>query len=132
MSIMRIALGSLAGVVVGLCAVTAGDTLNHLIFPPPPPDQWASYVATAPFTVFVGLVVTYAAAAFLAAFTAAKIAVRVWPGWIAGGLLTAATFANLFMITHPLWMTIICVMLTPLAAWFGAKAARPRIQSLIQ
>jgi len=132
MAIVRIILGIVIGVALGLGVVIAGDTMNHALFPPPHPSEWSAYVETAPFTAFLGLPIAYALAALVAAFAGAKIAARVWPGWIAGGALTAATFANLVMVSHPLWMTIACIVFVPLAAWFGAKLAAPRSQPLTQ
>lgn len=121
MAIVKIVLAILLGIVLGFGVVIAGDMLNHLMFPPPPAADWPRYVETAPFTAFIGLVIAYALAAFVAAFMAARDGRRAWAGWIAGGVLTAATYANLFMIPHPLWMIIACVVLTPLGAWFGAR-----------
>jgi len=133
MKLVRIILGIIAGVALGLCVVMAGDAVNMMLFPAPHPSQLADYMANAPVAALAGLPIAYALAALAAAFVGAKIAARVWAGWIAGGLLTAATFANLVMIPHPLWFTIACVLLVPLAAWFGAKhGAAPRIQSLTQ
>lgn len=126
MGIVRIILGIVIGIAVGLGAVIAGDMINHAMFPPPPPEQWLDYSRNAPFYKLIGLPVAYTIASLVAAFAGAKIAARVWVGWIAGGVLTAATFANLVMISHPLWMTIVCIVFVPLAAWFGAKLAAPR------
>ncbi len=126
MAIARIILGIVIGIALGLGAVIAGDMLNHQLFPPPPPDQWREYAVSAPFYKLVGLPIAYTIAAFAAAFAAAKIAARTWAGWVAGGVLTAATFANLIMVIHPLWMTIACVVFVPAAAWFGAKLAAPK------
>ncbi|MBC7770721.1 MAG: hypothetical protein H7124_18205 [Phycisphaerales bacterium] len=133
-SVVRIGLGIVVGVALGLGVVIAGDTINHALFPPPHLSEWENYVATAPFAAFIGLPIAYALAAFAAAFAGAKIAARIWAGWVSGGLLTAATFANLVMVHHPLWMTIACIVLVPLAAWFGAKlaAAPARAQPLTQ
>jgi len=121
MVVVKIVLAIVLGVVLGFGVVIAGDAINHLLFPAPAPADWPRYVETAPFTAFIGLVIAYALAAFVAAFMAARGGRRAWAGWIAGGLLTAATYANLFMIPHPLWMTVACVVLTPLGAWFGAR-----------
>jgi hypothetical protein len=130
MAIVRIILGIVIGVAVGIGVVMIGDMINHRIWPPPPevqvtnPEAIAAYMRTAPITSLLALPVTWTIAAFAAAFSGAKIAARVWPGWVAGGVLFAATGLNLVMIPHPPWMLIAAVVLVPLAAFFGAKLAR--------
>jgi hypothetical protein len=120
-TVVRIIIGIVAGFAFGLGVVIGGDVLNHTLFPPPAPEQWAAYALTAPVQNLVLLPIAYILAALVAAFVAAKIAGRAWAGWIAGGFLTGATFVNLFMITHPIWMIAICVIGAPLAIWFGAR-----------
>jgi len=130
MGVLRIVIGVLIGVALGIGCVLAGDWINMQMFPPPPPPEWRDYALNAPFYKLVALPVAYTIAAFVAAFAAAGIAQRRWAGWIAGGLLVASTFANLVMIVHPMWMTIACIVFAPLAAWFGANAgARLRAKS---
>lgn len=124
MGVVRIILGIIVGIALGLGCVIAGDWLNHQMFPPPPPEQWREYSLSAPFYKLIGLPIAYTFAALVAAFAAAKIAARVLAGWIAGGVLVAGTFANLVMVTHPLWITIACVVFVPAAAWFGARWGR--------
>ncbi len=132
MAIVRIVLGLVIGFALGLGCVIVGDMINHALFPPPPPEQWREYAVSAPFYKLMGLPVAYTLASFVAAFAGAKIAARIWAGWIAGGFLAGATFTNLFMIPHPLWMTVVCVVFVPAAVWFGAKLAAPKSQSLTQ
>lgn len=121
MTVVRIIIGLVVGFALGLGFVIGGDRLNHALFPPPPPEQWAEYALTAPVQNLALLPITYIVAALLSAFVAAKIGGRAWAGWIAGGFLTGAMFVNLFMITHPLWITVVCVVGAPLAVWFGAR-----------
>lgn len=121
MSIVRIIVGIIVGFALGLGVVIGGDMLNHTLFPPPAPEQWAEYALTAPVQNLVLLPIAYILAPLVAAFVAAKIAGRAWAGWIAGGFLTGATFLNLFMITHPIWMIAACAIGAPLAIWFGAR-----------
>lgn len=129
MAIVRIILGIVIGVALGMGAVIVGDIVNHQLFPPPPPEQLQDYLATAPIVALIGLPIAYSLAALVAAFAGAKIAGKVWPGWVAGGVLVAGTIANLVMITHPLWMTIACAVFVPLAAFLGARWGAPKIAS---
>ncbi len=126
MAVVKIILGIVIGIALGLGVVMLGDKLNHMMFPPPAPQDWPEYAFSAPVHKLIALPITYTIAAFAAAFVAVKIAARAWAGWIAGGLLVAATFANLFLIPHPLWMMAACIVSVPAAAWFGAKLAAPK------
>jgi hypothetical protein len=129
MAVVRIILGIVIGIAVGMGLVMVGDALNHRFFPPPPdlqvtnPEAIRDYMATAPMASLLGLPVTWTVAAFAAAFAASKIGDRRWAGWVAGGALFAATCLNLALIPHPLWMLIAALVLAPLAAWFGSKLA---------
>jgi len=131
MAILRLVLGVIIGAVIGVALVSLGDYLNHLFFPPPPglqvtnPAAIRAWMAEAPVTSLLALPVTWTIAAFSAAFAGAKIGARVWAGWIAGGLIFAATCLNLAMIPHPLWMLIAALVFVSLAAWFGAKLGGP-------
>jgi hypothetical protein len=128
MKILRLVLGWILGVAFGLGVVIAGDAINHTMFPPPP-EQWADYARSAPFYALLGLPIAYTIAAFIAAFAGAKFAALKWVGWSAGGVLTAATFANLLLIPHPVWMTVACVVCVPMAAWLGGKLSGPPTQT---
>lgn len=131
MDILRGILGIVIGLVAGLVLVFAGDYLNHVFFPPPPdvqitnPEAVRRWMAEAPLLTLLGLPVTWTIAALAAAFAAAKIAGRAWAGWVAGGLIFAATCFNLLLIPHPLWMLIAAAVFVPLAAWLGGKFGGP-------
>lgn len=135
MAVIRLILGIVIGIAAGIGVVMLGDMLNHRFFPPPPevqvtnPEAIREYMQTAPVLSLLGLPVTWTIAAFVAAFAAAKISARHWAGWVAGGVLAAATGLNLVMIPHPLWMLIAAIVFVPAGAWFGAQLGGPRPQS---
>jgi len=132
MAILRIILGVLAGVALGVGIVMLGDMANHYFWPPPAdvqvtnPEAIRDYMQTAPITSLLALPVSWTLAGLAAAFVAAKIGARAWVGWIAGGFIFAATMANLAFIPHPLWMLVTSVVCVPLAVWIGAKFGAPR------
>lgn len=132
MAVVRIVLGVILDIAVGIGLVMVGDAINHRLWPPPPdvqvtnPEALREYMATAPIASLLGLPVTWTFAALAAAFAAAKIANRVWAGWIAGALIFAVTCLNLVFIPHPLWMLIAAIVFVPLAAWFGGKLGAPK------
>ncbi len=131
MAIVRIVGGVLAGVALAFGVVFAGDWLNHQLFPPPAdlnvrdPESLRAYVASAPLASLVGLPLTWTIAGAVGAFAGARIAGRVWAGWIAGAALFAATLANLALIPHPWWMLAAAVVFVPLACWFAARWGAP-------
>ncbi|ANP47066.1 hypothetical protein [Candidatus Viadribacter manganicus] len=131
MAIVRIVLGIVIGVAVGIGLVMVGDTINHRLFPPPPevqitnPEAIRAYMQTAPITSLLGLPVTWTIAAFAAAFAGAKIGSKAWAGWVAGALIFAATCLNLAMIPHPVWMLVVAIVCVPAAAWLGGKHGGP-------
>jgi hypothetical protein len=132
MSALRIILGVVIGVAVGIGLVMVGDVLNHRFFPPPPdvqvtnPEAIRAYMQSAPVTSLLGLPVTWTIASFAAAFAGAKIANKTWAGWVAGGFIFAATCLNLAVIPHPIWMLAAALALVPVAAWFGSKVGAPK------
>lgn len=132
MAILRIILGVVTGLALGIGLVMVGDVINHRFFPPPPdvqvtnPEAIRAYMQSAPITSLLGLPITWTVAAFAAAFAGSRIANRAWAGWIAGGLIFAATCLNLAMIPHPLWMLVAAIALVPAAGWFGGKLGAPK------
>lgn len=132
MTMVRIILGIVIGAVLGFGLVVVGDMLNHHFFPPPPdvqvtnPEAIRAWMAQAPILSLLGLPVTWTIAAFAASLVAALIAGRAWAGWIAGGIVFAATCLNLIMIPHPLWMLIAALVCVPLAGFCGATLVAPR------
>ena len=132
MTMVRIILGIVIGAVLGFGLVVVGDMLNHRFFPPPAdvqvtnPEAIRAWMAEAPILSLLGLPVTWTVAAFAASLVAALIAGRAWAGWIAGGIVFAATCLNLIMIPHPLWMLIAALVCVPLAGFYGATLVAPR------
>ena len=127
MAIVRIILGIVIGIAVGLGLVMVGDAINHRLWPPPSdvqvtnPEAIRAYMQSAPITSLLGLPVTWTIAAFASAFAGAKIGAKPWVGWVAGGLIFAATCLNLAMIPHPIWMLVSAIIFVPAAAWLGGK-----------
>lgn len=132
MGVVRIILGVIIGVAVGIGLVMVGDAINHRLWPMPAdvqvtnPEAIRAYMQTAPIASLLGLPVTWTIAAFAAAFAGAKIAAKTWAGWIAGALIFAATCLDLALIPHPLWMLVAAIVFVPATAWFGGKLGGPK------
>lgn len=131
----RTILGILAGMVTAWVAIMACQFASGMLFPPPPgldltqPGQLAAYVAQAPPAAMAIVVASWVLGALAGGWVAAKIA-RAHPLFAAlliGLLVVAGVVANNTMIPHPLWMTVLGVLLPLPAAWLGARLARPRV-----
>ena len=135
MHIVRSILGVFVAAVVAIILIMIGHMVNTLINLPAGlnlMDQdaiMAHYKEHGPTTpMLIGVLVTYAVAAFVAGFLAALIA-----GWaprghalVVGVLLTCAGLANLLTVpfTHPVWFWTVNLVEFVLAAWLGSLLVR--------
>lgn len=132
MSSIRNLLGIGAGLALGVGIVIVGETLNHALWPPPagldPSDPAAlrDFLAQAPIASLAMLPAIWIASAFAGAFVAAALARSAAAGWIAGGILFAATITNLILIRHPTWVFVVAALGVPLAIFLGARLGVPK------
>ena len=128
----RTILGILAGMVTAWLLIVVCQFMSGMLYPPPPgmdlrqPEQLAAFIAQAPVAAMVLVVVSWVLGAFIGGWVAAKVA-REHPLFAAlmiGVLVLAGVVANNTMIPHPLWMTVLGVLLPLPAAWLGARMAR--------
>lgn len=130
---LRIILGLVVGLALGIALVMLGETANHALFPPPAdfdptrPDNVRAYIESAPIQALAGLPLSWAIAAGVGAFATARISARAWPAWVVGAVLFGLTLLNLALIPHPWWMLVAVLVATPLAVWLGRTlgAAKP-------
>ena len=129
------ALGVLAGLVVALALIAIVQSIGHAVHPPPPDldirdtEAFAEYTRSLPFTAILFVLASYLTGAFAGSFVAGWIAggpSLVYPA-IVGGVLLAATVANLVAIPHPLWFGFLAIVGIPVAAFFGGRLAPTRV-----
>ncbi|MDP1631355.1 MAG: hypothetical protein Q8L66_08040 [Caulobacter sp.] len=120
---LRLGLGVVVGIVVGFAIVMGGEALGHRVFPPPggvdftDPVAVKAMIAGMPVAALIMLVVGWAVAAFAASAVALLVSQRDRrAGFIASGVVLAATVANLLMLPHPLWVSVTAVVGIGLAA----------------
>lgn len=91
-------------------------------------EAMAQAMSSMPTGVFVFLLLAYAVGAFAGGWLAARLAPRrpLLHAMILGGLLLAAGVMNFVSIPHPLWVTILGLLVFLPMAWLGASLARPR------
>ena len=117
----------IAGVVIAGLLVWLVEMLGQTVYPPPAdlkfadPDAMRAYIDMLP----LGALLFVAAAWFIGTlggtFAACKIGTArpiVFAG-VVGGLMLIATAANLIMIPHPLWFSILGLVGIAVGAWLG-------------
>ena len=119
----------IAGVVVALALVWLIEMVGHSVYPPPPnlnfadADVMRDYISKLPIGAFLFVGGAWFVATLCGTFAACKIGTAkpiVFAG-VVGGLMLIATVANLIMIPHPLWFSILGVAGVVVAAWLGMK-----------
>jgi len=116
-----------AGVIIAVALVWLVETLGNSVYPPPPELNFAdkeamrSYIASMPIGAFLFVGGAWFVATLGGTFAACKIgdARPVTFAMVVGGLMLIATAANLIMIPHPLWFSILGVVGVVVAAWLG-------------
>ncbi len=130
-------MGGLAGIIAAFAVITIVQMIGHQVIPPPSgmdpsdPDSVRGAMASLPIGAFLFVLLSY----YLGAFTGSFVA--TWLGGakpltntiVVGGLVFAATVANLMMIPHPLWFSVAALVGIPVAAFFGARLAPRRVQA---
>jgi hypothetical protein len=122
---------ALAGVVTAFVLVMLVEKVGHLIYPPPSdldftdPEAIKPYIATLPFLALLFPMIAWVVGAFAGTIVASKIGTAnplLFAGGV-GGLMLAATIANLIMIPHPMWFSAVSLVAIVASAWFAAKVA---------
>ena len=120
-----------AGIVIAVALVWLVETIGHSVYPPPPDLNFADaeamrvYVADAPNGAFLFVGGAWFIAALVGTFAACKIGdanPMIYAG-VVGGFMLVATVANLIMIPHPLWFSVLAVLGIVIAAWLGMTLA---------
>lgn len=128
---IRNAAAVVAGVVTAFVLIMLIEKLGHMIYPPPTDLDWSDpaavrpYMATMPvlallFPMFAWMIATFVGS-LLGCFigTARPLAFA----GIVGGLVLAGTVANLIVIPHPLWFSILSVVGIVTSAWLAMLVA---------
>ena len=126
---LRDILACVAGVAIAFLIVFLADELSHMMYPPPPgldfsdPEALRPYLATMPIGAFLSVMGGWVIATFVGSVVAGRIGTA--KAWIfplvVGGLVFAATLANLIAIPHPLWFSITSLIAILGSAWLAWK-----------
>ena len=128
---IRNAAAFIVGIVTAFGLVWLIEKLGHTIYPPPAdldfsdPKAIRPYIATLPifallFPMFAWFIGTFAGS--LVACYVGEARPLLFTS-VVGGLVLAATIANLIVIPHPLWFSIISVLGIVTSAWLALQIA---------
>lgn len=117
----------IAGIAIAIAIVWLIEAVGHSVYPPPPnlnfadADAMRAYTSTLPIGAFLFVGGAWFVATLCGTFAACKIgdAKPLVFAAVVGGLMLIATAANLIMIPHPLWFSILGVAGIIVAAWLG-------------
>lgn len=129
---IRNIIAGIAGLVIAMALIALIESLGHMAYPPPEnldfsdPDVMLPYIATLPigallFVMFAWFIGTFAGTLIACHIGNAKPVIYAV---VIGGLILAATVANLIVIPHPLWFSIISLIGIAASAW-GAMLLAP-------
>ncbi|MGJ4802198.1 hypothetical protein [Luteimonas sp. SDU82] len=129
---IRATLAVLLGLLVALATILLLEYLGMSLFPLPPgidldsEEDLARLVAAAGPGKQSWVLLGWTLAALVGGWVAACVGRRAGPALAVGALLVAGVLLNAALLPHPLWMTLLGVLLPLPAAWAGARLARPR------
>ena len=129
---LRSVIAGVVGVVVALAVVTIGEAIGHIVYPLPPgmdfsnPAAVRDLVARMPLGAFLFVLGSWIAATIAGGAVAGAIARprAMTLALVVGGVILAATIANLALIPHPAWFAVVALAGIPLAAWLTGRTLR--------
>ena len=128
---VRNAAAAVTGLVIAFVLIMLIEKLGHFIYPPPAdldfsdPEAVRPYIATLPFLALLFPMIAWVVATFAGTLVASKIGTanpRLF-GAVVGGLVLAGTIANLVMIPHPVWFSVLSLIGIVASAWFAVRVA---------
>ncbi len=126
MGVVRNIVGTIVGIVTAQLVVRATTAAGEAAYPPPAnlgdfdEAQLAVWMAGVPLTLKLLVLLGWAVAAIAGPWLALRITDRRWSGWVVTIVFLAACVADLTMLPHPLWMTLVGAGL-PLAGGWAAQ-----------
>ncbi len=126
-------LSVMVGVILAFVLVAVIETSGHLVFPPPEgmdpsdPESIAAAMEEIPAVALLPVLIAWAVGSFGGAFLAARLAgsSKTTCALIVGVLVMAAGIFNLVAIPHPLWFTVVSLLVFLPAAYLGGRLAAP-------
>jgi len=131
---LRNVVAIVAGIVTSFVLVLAIERVGHLIYPPPAdldfsdPAAVRPYIATLPFLALLFPMIAWVVGTFFGTIVACKAGTAnpLVFAVIVGGLVLAATIANLILVPHPVWFALVSVVAIAASAWIAVRVASGR------
>jgi hypothetical protein len=122
---------AIASIVTAFVMIMLIEELGDIIYPPPPdldfsdPEVMRPYIATLPFLALLFPMIAWVVATFTGTILACKIGTANPLAFaaIVGGLVLAWAIANLIMIEHPLWYSLVSLVAVAASAWIAARVS---------
>ncbi len=128
---IRSILGGVTGIAVAVAIIAVNERLGHLINPPPDgldfsdPDAVRPYLASLPAWALLQVMAGWMIGVFAGVLVASAIghAKPLIYAVAVGGLIFAATVANLILIPHPMWFNVISLAAILASTWYAKVIA---------
>ncbi len=129
--LLRNVLAIVGGVLIGTVVIFVVQSISHQIYPVASDidyndkEAMRSFVAGLPVGALLMVIASYVCGSFVAGMISAWVGrgARVRHALVAGVLLLLAGIMNLVSIPHPLWFSVVTVLVFIPAAWAGGKLA---------
>ena len=134
MAVTKYVLPVVVGAMSGMILITLGEMGVHHLYPLPAgidlydADSVARYMKTLPASAYVFLLINYAICSFFAGLIATLVAKRttIRPAIVVGIVLTLAGVYNAVNLPHPVWFTILNLVLYMPMAYIGYFLVREK------
>lgn len=132
---LRVVLGVVLGLLIGVVCIAVLETAGHWLHPPPDGldltdrEALAAHISDAPITALLLVLAAYAAGSLAGGFVSGFVGGQGWRGacLIVGVVLMCFGTLNLVMIPHPIWFVVAALLcFLPLAFLGGWVANRLR------
>ncbi|MBC3538103.1 hypothetical protein ACFSC6_00845 [Rufibacter sediminis] len=129
----RSILAVLGGAAIGVFTISLVEYMSHQLFSLPaavsPPEAASGSLNDAPTAALLLVLLGYALGSFFGGMVAARFGQhrRILLAVLVGLFLLAAGIANLATFSHPLWFTVVSVVIYLPMAYFGGMMSVRRI-----
>jgi hypothetical protein len=129
--VIRNALAVVVGLATGVLLIMGVQKIGHTIYPPPAgldfndAEAARTYISQLPLPALLFPIVSYFLGTLFGGFVACTVG-TARPGALAGiiGLiLLAFTIANLILIPHPLWFSLLAIGVVLAGTWLAIQVA---------
>lgn len=122
------------GIIAGTIVIYLVESIGHLVYPPPEGmdvndyESMKTIISRLPIGAFLFVLLAYALGSFAGGSLMALMSKtgKVANAIIVGSILMIFGIINLFMIPHPVWFTLVSIMIYIPCAYLGGQLAGKR------